>query len=311
MRRLPVILLAASLASVEPAIASARTEGAGPPLNPAQLYSVATERAIAGTGFLILHGGECYAVTGVQPFRGYLPTSLFALNGAEVQLGPRVHTQTDIQVLRVERRLSDPSEPLSYPGPHRLETGARLTVVFHEGILEGTLRAPPKPEAGASALLQMEGDARFQAAAHEAGSPVLSLASQEVVGVVTGIDDGEQTTIVSFEPLLFGAKAPAPVTPKMLAGTWLSGFGAMVTEVTLSDDGRFLARYFVANSFVGKVSGRWSVEGRELTWEFDEDNGLVERKRDVNAVLEISADRFSVRERSGSVTVFTRKPSRE
>jgi hypothetical protein len=100
---------------------------------------------------------------------------------------------------------------------------------------------------------------------------------------------------------------PHSLSTELFVGTWLSGFGAMVTEVTLSDDGSFVAKYFVANSFVGKVGGRWSIEDRTLVWDFDENSG----KRDAReTVLDAAPGRFSLRGTGGQTTVFTRKPKR-
>lgn len=94
----------------------------------------------------------------------------------------------------------------------------------------------------------------------------------------------------------------------MFVGNWAASNGAMTTLVTLQTDGSFTAKYLVGSSFVGKVEGRWELRTREIVWLYDKDyNGLFSVDEDANRIVSVSKDSFSLREREGMVTVFTRK----
>jgi hypothetical protein len=278
-------------------------------LDSAQIYSVSTEKTVAGTGFLVAFQDELYAVAAVHPYEGLAPTNFIAAKGAEVQLGPRIFSQKDVQVLRVERRLSDASDPFAFSGPSTPAAGGRIAVVIHAGVMA---EAPPGKasvvvfgKAVSEEELEMEKAFRAGGAA---GSPVVSLDSGAVVGVVTHGGDAEPTTRVQFEPFLFRGEAGPEWKAEMFAGSWAASNGAMTTLVTLQTDGSFTARYLVGASFVGKVEGRWELRDREIVWRYDEDyNGLFSVDEDKNKVVSVSKDTFSLREREGVVTVFTRK----
>lgn len=272
-------------------------------LRDAQVYAVVSERDVAGTGFLIDFENETFAVTSVSAHVGS-PTSLIGPDHAEVQLGPRVYSQTNVQIFHIERRLTDSSEPLAYDGPATLEPGDRLAVVTLYGTVTiGTLR-------GSRSLRTLDMVTESPVHAPEAsGSPVISLDSRAVVGVVTEVDDEERVNVFTFEPVAFDGVEALELTPEMFVGLWVTGSGAMVTEVTVEPNGRFVAKFFVATSFVGKVAGQWELQPEwKLVWTYDKDNGLIPSDRvDDNAILRFSNSQFSVRERDGSVTVFTRK----
>jgi hypothetical protein len=278
-------------------------------LDTAQIYSVSTEKTIAGTGFLVAFQDELYAVAAVHPYEGLAPTNFIGAKGAEVQLGPRVFSHKDVQVLRVERRLSDASDPFAFGGPSAPTAGARLAVVIHSGAMAEP--PPGKPsvvvfgKAATGEELELEKPFR---PTQTAGSPVVSLDTGAVVGVVTHEGDGEPTTRVKFEPLLFRGEAGPQWKAEMFVGSWVASNGAMTTLVTLGTDGSFNAKYLVGSSFVGKVEGRWELRNREIVWRYDQDyNGLFSVDEDANRIVSVSKDSFSLREREGVVTVFTRK----
>jgi hypothetical protein len=281
-------------------------------LDSAQIYSVATEKTIGGTGFLVSFQDELYAVAAIQPYEGLSPTNFIASKGAEVQLGPRVFSQKDVQVLRVERRLSDLSDPFAFSGPSAPAAGARIAVVIHAGVMAEA------PQEKASVVVlgkaisgeELEMEKAFRAS-QAAGSPVVSLDSGAVIGVVTHAGDAEPTTRVRFEPLQFRGEAGPEWKPEMFVGSWAASTGAMTTLVTLETDGSFIAKYLVGSNFIGKVEGRWELSNREIVWRYDKDyNGMFPVDVDANRVVTVSKDAFSLRERQGIVTVFTRKTER-
>jgi hypothetical protein len=97
----------------------------------------------------------------------------------------------------------------------------------------------------------------------------------------------------------------------MFVGSWAASNGAMTTLVTLETDGSFIAKYLVGSNFVGKVEGRWELRTREIVWRYDQDyNGLFTVDEDANRIVSVSKESFSLREREGVVTVFTRKTER-
>ena len=295
-------------------LASLALQPGDPELAPgnAQVYAVVSERDIAGTGFLIGFEDETYAVTSVSGHDGS-PTSLVGPDHAEVQLGPRVYAQNDIQLFQIERRLTDPSEPFAYDGPSSFRSGERLAVVTLYGIVVfGTLRG----DAPKDALLPGRTQTTLEIATDEpvhapdaSGSPVISIDSGTVVGVVTGVDHEEHVSVFAFEPLAFDGVDMSELTNDMFVGRWLTGSGAMVTEIALEPDGAFVAKFLVGSSFLGKVTGHWELQPeRQLVWTYDKDNGLIRSDRiDNNKILRYSRNQFSVRELDGSISVFTRK----
>lgn len=280
-----------------------QTGDAGHVFPEAQVYAVVSERDVAGTGFLIDFEDETFAVTSVNAHDGS-PTSLIGPDHAEVQLGPRVYSQPNVQIFHIERRLTDSSAPLTYRGPPALEPGERLAVVTLYGVVTvGTLRGPQSAR-----VFEMLTETPVHAP-EASGSPVLSVDSGSVVGVVTEVDDEERVNVFTFETMRFDGVEALELTDEMFVGSWVTGSGAMVTEVTFERNGSFVAKFFVGTSFVGKVGGLWKLQPEwDLVWTYDKDNGLIPSdQEDRNGIVRFSSSQFSVRESDGSLTVFTRK----
>ena len=268
-------------------------------LESSRVYVVVYPTEVTGTGFLIRYGDEIYGVTALRD--GAAPTTFAGPDGAEVQLGSRVYADAHLQVLRVELRLNDPSEPFEYSTEAASESAEELAVIGLYDIARGTRRGDSEE------LLEVvtEQGSRAQ---DIRGSPVVSLSSGAVVGIVTKADDEEKASIFSFEPLRLDGFDTLELTDEMLVGRWATSTSAMVTELELRPEGRFVATFLVSGSFVGKVSGRWELRGQKLVWRYDKDNGLVPADReDTNAILEFSRERFTLREIDGRVSVYTKR----
>jgi len=278
---------------------------------PPQIYAVMTERGVNGSGFLISFQDEVYAVAPLDPTNGSPATVLFAMNGAEVQVGSRVASQKGIQVLRIERRLSDSSSPFDYSGPPALEAGARLGIVNRDEVIEGILRSAPTSLQGSGTSppeLEIEASKPFHVV-RSFGAPVVSLESGTVVGVVMRAGEEGPSNTVRFEPLVFRGETGPEWTAAMFVGSWVAGSSAIVTVATLEADGSFVAKWAVGSTVVGKVSGRWEFYGREITFTYDEYSGFPVGQ-DVNRVLSVSKSEFTTRQRDGGIIVFTRKVDR-
>jgi hypothetical protein len=277
---------------------------------PPQIYAVMTERGVSGSGFLISFEDEVYAVAPLDPTDSP-PTVLFAMNGAEVQVGSRVASQKGIQVLRIERRLSDSSSPFDYSGSPALEAGTRLGVVNQGEVIEGILRSASTSipaSATSPPELEIEASKPFHVL-RSFGAPVVSLESGAVVGVVMRADEEGPSSTVRFEPLVFRGETGPEWVAGSFVGSWVTGSSAVVTVATLDADGSFVARWAVGSTIVGKVSGRWEFSDREIGFTYDENSGFPVG-RDVNRVLSVSKSEFTIRQRDGGITVFTRKVDR-
>lgn len=95
------------------------------------------------------------------------------------------------------------------------------------------------------------------------------------------------------------ACSPQP-KPEQFAGTWKSSRMA-TAPLHLHANGEWEIR-----SDAGAVMqyGVWQLEGRDFVWTIKQEDGRL--LRDPNPIVAVKADRFELRERDGSVTVFRR-----
>jgi hypothetical protein len=89
------------------------------------------------------------------------------------------------------------------------------------------------------------------------------------------------------------ATDPPADDPNSFVGTWLSSRAG--TTISLYPNG---AWQLGPNRW-----GRWSVRDSFLVWTYESTHHIGE---DVNPILHVGADEFSIRETNGSITVFTR-----
>jgi hypothetical protein len=93
------------------------------------------------------------------------------------------------------------------------------------------------------------------------------------------------------------ACSPQP-RPEQFAGAWKSS--RLTTPLHLHPNGEWEIR--TAEGAVLQY-GVWQLRDRTFVWSIRQDGGLL---HDPNPIVAVKADRFELRERDGSVTVFQR-----
>ena len=99
---------------------------------------------------------------------------------------------------------------------------------------------------------------------------------------------------------------PTDPKPERLVGTWRSRTRLGEGTVTIHGDGTFQYR---PHSEPRTITGLWRLQGRAVVWSYSPAPGLQLDPRaqpDVNAIVELSPDRFVLRETDASLSVFTR-----
>jgi len=87
-------------------------------------------------------------------------------------------------------------------------------------------------------------------------------------------------------------------------GTWVSVAGDTFSVTTMQVDGRFRTEQFVGLKRTGTIDGRWTVRDTQIVWTYLEPR--IEGE-DANAILSASTNRFTLREKDGSLSTFFRK----
>ena len=96
----------------------------------------------------------------------------------------------------------------------------------------------------------------------------------------------------------------ASAQPDRYVGTWVSESGKRYNVTTMHADGRFRTEQFDGLKSAGTIEGRWQLRGEQIVWTYHQPRIDGE---DANALVSTTPDRFSVRERNGSVSTFFRK----
>jgi uncharacterized protein YtpQ (UPF0354 family) len=100
---------------------------------------------------------------------------------------------------------------------------------------------------------------------------------------------------------------PESPTPEQLVGTWHSRTSQSEGTVTFRGDGTFEYRPL---SEPRTIAGGWRLRGGAIVWSYVAGPGIQIDPRsepDVNPIVEMSSDRFVLRETDGSLSVFTRQ----
>ena len=193
---------------------------AAAPTPPAE-YEVLIGEDLAGSGFVIRHGGLLLGVCSIHQFDGGVPGELTPLDGEPVTLDKaKVLRQKDVQVLPV---VSPPADLpfLDYQENYCLAPGDAVIVLGPAGdVVAGTLtakgmrRGAYHPSAG-PAKLELKAEKPFTAAGGS-GGPVILKSTGAVIGVLLTADDPRAATTVGFETLCLadGGVSAAPAVRK-------------------------------------------------------------------------------------------------
>jgi hypothetical protein len=100
------------------------------------------------------------------------------------------------------------------------------------------------------------------------------------------------------------ASSSSPPARCRYAGVWSAARGAVVYQVTLDADGKFVAEPGQNSApNAAEVSGAWGVAGRALVWVYD--SGPV-WPPDINPISAESDSAFTLAEVNGTTTRYTR-----
>lgn len=109
----------------------------------------------------------------------------------------------------------------------------------------------------------------------------------------------------STETTAVQAKVAEKTDSGSFAGVWLSSSDPDHLNVTeLRKDHTFHTNQYSGIEVGGTIDGRWLDTGNTIQWWYDAPPSAEE---DINPLISVSRDRFSVREKNGKVTDFFRK----
>jgi uncharacterized protein YtpQ (UPF0354 family) len=117
--------------------------------------------------------------------------------------------------------------------------------------------------------------------------------------------------LLTGPPTVVPGTRPAHPKPEQLIGTWHSRTRLTEGTVTIQRDGTFQYR---PHSQLPTITGLWRLQGSAIVWSYTPAPGVEldpSTQPDVNAIVELSPDRFVLRETDDSLSVFTRLQPRE
>ncbi len=105
--------------------------------------------------------------------------------------------------------------------------------------------------------------------------------------------------------LLFAGYAladPGPVAHDQITGTWISSEqtqeqGQVDTLMSIKVDGSFSGSLLVNNETVWTFSGKWTLDGNTINWEYTESSLvlLIEDRSEVDTVLSLGQDEITLK----------------
>jgi hypothetical protein len=98
--------------------------------------------------------------------------------------------------------------------------------------------------------------------------------------------------------------SPAFAQSEPFVGIWVSERASVLSVTTLRPDGSFTTESFSGVERVASIEGRWEHSGNALKWAYLNPRLDVD---DVNPIVSISDDRFTLTELDGSESTFFRK----
>ena len=185
------------------------------PTPPAE-YEVLLGEGLAGSGFVIRHGGALLGVCSLHQFDGSAPNEFAPLDGEPVLLDPAKRVkQKDVQVLPVRSAAAD-LPFLDYQPDFQLKAGDGVLVLGPAGdVVPGTLTSTGMSRGGydsseGPATLSLRTDQPFTAGGGS-GGPVILRRSGAVIGVLLTADDPRAARSVGFETLCLDPGKPLAV----------------------------------------------------------------------------------------------------
>lgn len=91
-------------------------------------------------------------------------------------------------------------------------------------------------------------------------------------------------------------------------GIWKATAGSVRTVITIKQDGTWVSEGYCPYKESPTIrTGSWEVKDNKFIWTYDKDNILLRAgEEDINPILEVTKEKFILKEMSGNVTTFKR-----